>query len=115
MENDISSKAWSKDGNFNILEVYLFLCFCEQLPVIQHTLQTFSSTFILNIKCTFNNLLASFRRLAIFCGSLLLGNRIFIKPNETVHFDFEENSVKSVSSIGRHPGGFSGNLQRIFF
>ena len=55
LEPYFSSKAWSKDGNFEILEIAVFPYFCEQLPVIQHTLQTSSSTFNLNIKCTFNN------------------------------------------------------------
>ena len=42
------------------------------------TLQTSSSTFNLKIKRTFNNLPASFRRLATFCGSILLVNGSFV-------------------------------------
>ena len=69
----------------------VFPYFCE------HTLYTSSSTFNLNIICTLNNLPVSFRRLATFYGSLLLVNGIFIKRNETVHFDFADNNVKSVT------------------
>ena len=65
--------------------------------MIKHTLQTSSSTFNLNIKCSFNNLPTSFRRLATFCGSLLLVYGIFIKRKETVYFDFAEKNVKSVT------------------
>ena len=61
VEHYFPSKAWSKDGNFDILEITIFPYFCEQLPVIKHLLQTSSSTFNYNIKFTFDNLLASVR------------------------------------------------------
>ena len=65
--------------------------------VFPYFCETSSSTFNLNIRCTFNNLPASFRRLATFCGSLLLVNGIFIKRKGTVYLNFAENNVKSVA------------------
>ena len=85
-----------KDGKFEILEIAVFPYFCKQLLVILHTPLTSSSTFNLNIKCTLNNLLASFRRYATFWGSLLLDTVIVFNRKE-VHFDFVENNVKSVT------------------
>ena len=85
-----------KDGNLEILEIAVFPYFCKELLVILHTLLTSSSTFNLNIKCSLNSLLASFRRLNTFWESLLLDNVIVFNRKE-VHYDWVENNVKSVT------------------
>ena len=45
VETDFSSKAWSKDRNFDILEITIFQYFCELLPVIYRGY----SNFLLNM------------------------------------------------------------------
>ena len=87
----------------------VFPYFCEQLSVISHTQQTFSSTFKLNIECTFNNLLAFFRRLATLCGSLLLDNGTFIKRKETVHLILQKKKPKASHNMRRHSYSISAH------